>query len=311
MNRVSDILDDLAEADSVAHDLRRLAEADPRDDIVAINLDAVRRRRADLERKLRTLLAAHQVDLIRYRVELFDGSAPTAIAIARSIVLFQTLVTAAFDAIRTAPKRLYQPSHENLRMSSLSFARMPGGNADIHFTIANDRLLLIESDLDEAFGLVFDLLMSRAKTMLRNIAARGGIASIAAAHAWAENAVQYGLTTTIAWRKASDDEQRVVTLSHSDALLFRTAIDSVSDETVDEVDRRCELLALDDVSGTFRIEVSGGETISGILADSFPRGGSWTTRHWYTAVLHRAMRVRYANGEETVRWMLRRLIPEG
>jgi hypothetical protein len=310
MSRVSDILDDLAEADSVAHDLRRLAEADPRDDIVTINLDSVKRRRADLERKLRTLLATRQLDLIRYRVELFDGSAPPAIAIARSIVLLQTLVTAAFDAIRSTPKRLYQPAHENVRMSSLSFARAPGGNADIHFTIPNDRLLLLASDLDETFGLVFDLLMSRAKTMFRNIAARGGIALVTAAHAWAENAVQYGLTTTIAWRKASD-EQRVVTLSHSDALLFKTAIETVSDETVDEVDRQCELLALDDASGTFRIEVAGGETISGILADGFPRGGSWTTRHWYTAILHRAMRVRYANGEETVRWTLRRLIPEG
>ena len=64
-------------------------------------------------------------------------------------------------------------------------------------------------------------------------------------------------------------------------------------------------------SGTFRIEVSGGETITGVLAEGFPRGGSWTTRHWYTAVLLRAMRVRYATGEETVRWSLRRLIPEG
>lgn len=310
MSRVSDILDDLAEADAVAHDLRRLAEADPRDDIVTINLDSVKRRRADLERKLRTLLATRQVDLIRYRVDLFDGSAPPAIAIARSIVLFQTLVTAAFDAIRSTPKRLYHPSHENIRMSSLSFARAPGGNADIHFTIPNDRLLLLASDLDETFGLVFDLLMSRAKTMLRNIGARGGIASVAAAHAWAENAVQYGLTTTIAWRKASD-EQRAVTLSHSDALLFKTAIEAVSDETVEEIDRPCELLALDDASGTFQMEVSGGDTISGILADGFPRGGSWTTRHWYTAILHRAMRVRYANGEETVRWTLRRLIPEG
>jgi hypothetical protein len=310
MSRISDILDDLAEADTVAHELRRLPEAEPRDQIVTINLDAVIRRRADLERELGTLLATRQLDLIRYRVELFDGSAPPAIAIARSIVLFQTLVTAAFDAIRSTPKRLYQPSHENVRMSSLSFARAPGGSAAIHFTIPNDRLLLLASDLDEAFGLVFELLMARAKTMFRNIATRAGIASVTAAHAWAENAVQYGLTTTIAWRKASD-ERRVITLSHSDALLFKTAIDAVSDETVEDVDRQCELLALDDATGTFRIEVSGGETIAGTLAEGFPRGGSWTTRHWYTAVLLRAMRVRYATGEETVRWSLRRLIPEG
>lgn len=310
MSRISAIIDDLAEADTVAHALRRLAEAEPRDEIITINLDAVKRRRADLERELAALLATRQHDLIGYRVELFDGSAPSAVAIARSIVHFQTLVTAAFDAIRSGPKRLYHPSHENVRMSLLSFARTPGGGAAIHFTIPNDRLLLLASDLDETFGLVFDLLMTRTKTMFRDIATRAGIASVTAAHAWADNAVQYGLTTTVAWRKASD-ERRVISLSHSDALLFRTAIDAVSDEAVEEIDRPCELLAIDETAGTFRIEAAGGETITGTLADGFPRGGNWTTRHWYTAVLLRAMRVRYASGEVTVRWSLRQLIPEG
>lgn len=309
MSRISDIIDDLAEVDIVSQALRRLAETEPQDEIVAINLDAVLRRRADLERRLGSLLATRQVDLIRYRVELFDGSDPSALAAARSIVLFQKLVTAAFDAIRSGPKRLYRPSAENARLSSLSFARGPGGSAAIHFTIPNDRLLILESDLDEAFGVVFDLLMTRAKTMFRNIASRAGIASVTAAHEWAENAVLYGLTTTIAWRKASD-ERRVISLSHSDALLFKTAIEAVSDETVEEVDRPCELLALDDAAGTFRINLSGGDTIAGILAEGFPRGGSWTTRHWYTAVLQRAVRIRYATGEEAVRWSLRRLTPE-
>lgn len=309
MTRIPDILDDLAEADAVAHELHRLAEAEPRDEIVAINLDAVMRRRRDLERDLGTLLTTQQLDLVRYRVELFDGSDPPAVAVARSIVLFQTLVTAVFDAIRTAPKRLHHPSHENMRMSSLSFARAPGGSAAIHFAIPNDRLLVLETDLDETFGLIFELLMARSKTMLRSIAARAGIASVSAAHAWADNAVQHGLTTTIAWRKASD-ERRMIALSHSDALLFKTAIEAVNDETVEEVDRQCELLSIDENMGTFRIEVSG-ETIAGTLADGFPRRGNWTTRHWYTAVLLRAVKVRYATGEEIVRWSLRRLIPEG
>ena len=85
MNRLPDLLDDLAEADTVGHALRRLAEAEPRDPIATINLDAVMRRRRDLERELGALLGVEQLDLIRYRVELFDGSAPPAAAIARSV----------------------------------------------------------------------------------------------------------------------------------------------------------------------------------------------------------------------------------
>ena len=232
MNRLPDLLDDLAEADTVGQALRRFAEAEPRDPIATINLDAVMRRRRDLERELGALLGREQHDLIRYRIELSDGTAPPAAAVSRSVLLFQTLVTAAFDAIRTVPKRLYQPSNENVRLSSLSFASPPAGQTAIHFTIPNDRLLIVESDLDAAFAIVFELLTARAKTMFRNIAVRAGIASVAAAYAWAENAAQHGLTTTITWRKASD-ERRTISISHSDALLFRTAIEAIADEAVE------------------------------------------------------------------------------
>ncbi len=307
MNRLPDLLEDLAEADAVGHALRRFVEAEPRDPIATINLDAVMRRRRDLERELGALLGEEHHDLIRYRIDLFDRSAPPAAAVARSVLLFQSLVTAAFDAIRTAPKRLYQPSNENVRMSSLSFASVPGRRTEIHFTIPNERLLILESDLDITFGVVFELLAARAKTLFRNIAARAGIASVAAAYAWAENAAQHSLTTTITWRKASD-ERRTISLSHSDALLFKTAVEAITDDAVEPLECDCELISIDEAAATFRIENADGETISGGLADGFPRGGSWTTRRWYTAVLHRATRVRYATGEEIVRWSLRGLI---
>jgi hypothetical protein len=310
MSGIGNLLDDLAESDRVALELRRLAETALQDDVLTVNLDAVKRRRSDLEHQLGSLLRTHQLDLIRYRLELFDGSAPSAIAVARSIVQFQNLVTTVFDAVRSGAKRHPHPSHENTRMSALSFANPLGAKAGIHFTIANDRLLAIASELDEAFALIFELLMARTKSALRAIAARAGIASVTAAHAWAEVAVQYGLTVTIGWRKTSDERSSVM-LSHSDALLFKTAIEAVSEEAFTEVDRPCELMAIDESAGTFRIEATGGEVIAGTLGEGFPRGGNWTTHHWYTAVLHRAMRIRYANGEETVRWSLRRLILEG
>ena len=308
MTRLPDLLDDLAETDSVGHALRRLAEAEPRDPIATVNLDAVMRRRKDLERELGALLGVEQRDLIRYRLELFDGSAPPAAAVARSVLLFQSLVTTVFDAIRTGPKRVYHPSNESVRLSSLNFASAPAGKPEMHFTIPNDRLLIVESDLDTAFGIVFELLTARAKTMFRNIAVRAGVASVAATYAWADNAAQHSLTTTITWRKASD-ERRTISLAHSDALLFKTAVEAITDDAVEPVECDCELLSIDEAAATFRIENADGVTLSGELAHGFPRGESWSTRRWYVAILHRATRVRYATGEEIVRWSLRALNP--
>jgi hypothetical protein len=308
MMLLSDILDDMADADSVAAELRRLAEAAPRDEVLRINLDAVARRRRDLERRMARLLGAQQLDLVQYRVGLFDGAPPPAATLARSLLLFQALVTSIFDAVRTVPKRRYAPSNENIRLSAFNLAAVPGDRGTMGLTILNDRLLLIESDLDIAFGLLFDLLQARAKTMLRQIAATAGIASVSAGHAWADHAAQHGLTTTIIWRKP-DEARRSVTLSHSEALLLKTAIEAVADEAVEQIERDCELAAIDDGAGTFRVTTADGETIAGSLADSFPRGRGWMSRHWYVAVLTRATRIRYATGEETVRWQLRALVP--
>ncbi len=309
MNRLPDILNDLADADEVAAELRRLAEARPKDDIIPVNLAAVVRRRRDLERKLGSILNAGQFDLVRYRVEQFDGSVPPAAAVARSILLFQSLVTSVFDGLRTAPKRRHSPSAESVRLSAMTFAAAPTDSAAVWFTVPNERLLVLHSDLDTTFGLVFELLAARSRTMLRQLAERTGIASVTAAHAWAENAVQYGLTTTIGWRKASDERHSIM-LSHSDALLLKAAIDAVSDQEVEDVHCDCELTGIDEGSGTFRVRTADGEEIAGSLGEGFPRGMSWETRRWYSALLVRAERIRYADGEVTTRWTLRNLIPQ-
>jgi len=308
VSRIAEIAEGLSDADAVAEELRRMQESHPEDTTLAINRDAVLRRRGDLEAELGRLLAGEQADLVRYRVELFDGSDAPVLGVARSIVLFQTLLTAVFDAVRGKPKRLYQPSAENIRLSSLHFARAPSAGAAIHFVIPNDRLLALESELDVAFDLMFELFDARAKTLIRDIATRAGIASVAAAHAWAANAALHGLTTTISWRKRKGD-RRSVTIGHGEALLFRTAIEAVADEAAEPRSVECEIVAIDEAARSFRLLLPDKSLVAGQIADGFPFGGRWTMRHWYMADLLRATRVHYATGEETVRWSLRGLRP--
>ena len=306
MSRIAEVIESMAEADAVADELRRARERDPDDGALAINRDAVLRRRADLEAELGLLLHAEQLDLLRYRVEQVDGSDAPVLGVARSIVLFQTLLTTVFDAVRAGPRRRSEPSSENIRLSSLNFARPPSAGSAIHFLIANDRLLALESDLDVALELMFELLDARAKTIIRDVAARAGVASVAAAHAWAGNAVQHGLTTTISWRKKKSD-RRSVTFSHSEALLYRTAIEAVTDDSSEVVSIDCEIISLDEAARSFRLRLSDKSIITGQIADGFPLSGRWGLRHWYRAELLRATRLHYATGEESVRWSLRGL----
>lgn len=308
MSRLADLIEGISEADALAAELRLAAENDPADTTLPINIEAVSRRRNDLERQLAKVLTQVQMDLVRYRVEQFDGSEAPAIAVAQSIVLFQTLLTAVFDAVRSGPKRLYQPSAENVRLSTLHFATAPAGSEAIHFIIANDRLLAMESDLDVAFDLMFELFGARARTLIRDVAARAGVAAVAAAHAWAGNAVHHGLTTTVGWRKRNN-ERRSLMLGHSEALLFRTSIEAVVDEASQPLALECEILTLDEDARSFRILLADKSLVAGQISDSFAFGGRWTLRHWYIADLLRATRIHYATGDEVVRWSLRGLTP--
>ena len=308
MSRLGDLLEGLAETDAVVGDLRQLGEIAPADPTVPINLDAALRRRSDLEDELAALLSRQQLDLLRYRAEQFDGSNVPAAHVARSIVLFQTLITAVFDAVRVGPKRHYLPPPESQRLSALQFAQAPGASDAIHLVIPNEGLLAIESDVDATLDLVFDLFAARTKPAIRTIAARAGIASVTAARAWADNAVQHGLTTTISWRRRKESP-RTITFSHSEALLFRTAIDAVADGAVEPRTEQCELLAIDEIARTFRLIRFGGAMIVGDIADDFPPEGHWTTRRWYLADLVRVERIHYGTGEETVHWSLRALSP--
>ena len=308
MTRLDGVLEHLAEADVVAGELRALRESRPEDLATAVNLESVLRRRGDLEHELRALLSWQQLELVTYRVEQFDGSDAPAAAVASSILTFQALITSAFDALRAGPKRTYQPSSENQRLSALQFGRAPGAREAIQLTIPNERLLGVETVLDMALDLVFELFAARGKVLIRNLAARVGIATVTAARAWAENAVQHGLTTAITWHRPSD-KPRTVAFSHSEALLFRTAIDAVADDTVQPRREECELVSIDESARTFRLVLANGTMVAGDLTDSFPPGGHWTTRRWYVADLLRADRIRYGSGAEDVRWSLRGLSP--
>ncbi len=110
MTSLADLLIDLRDTDLTLHDLHDLADGRNGDDIVRVNIEAVAKRRRDLERQLDAALRIDQLDLIRYRIERESGDEAPAAAAARSIVLFQEVTTAVFDAVRDGPKRRYAPT---------------------------------------------------------------------------------------------------------------------------------------------------------------------------------------------------------
>jgi hypothetical protein len=216
-------------------------------------------------------------------------------------------VTAVFDALRSSvPKLRYRPSPESIELSSLGFASARPGSVSIALHIPNERLLAGQSQLDETFAKVFEVLSTRHQDGFRNLVSSIGVASISKAFAWAEVSALYGLDTSIRWGKAVQASHKL-TISHSDAVYMRDSIEATSDESEEDLWLECILEGIDPVLPYFHIIRHDGTSISGKTSPDFPHT-QWTTRRAYVANLTRRSTVKFATGEERTIWTLKQLI---
>ena len=309
MTSLEQLLQQLRDTDFAVDRLEREIGDHREDQLYLLNAEAVKKRRNDLERRLHDELRSTQSDLVEYHVMRTGPQRYPALAVAKAISGFQELVTAVFDAIRTTPKQRYRPSADNIELSTLDFAMaLPVGSVVVSMSIENERLIVLQSELDQTFERVFKILKTKDSEELRAIASEVGIASISKAHDWAESAAQYGLSTSIVVRK-DQENQSVFEISNVEALALKEAIEEKSEKTVVPDIVSGELVGIDvELPNTyFHIKTVDGRNLDGKLADTFPVNQEWAVHVHYIARLLRVTTVKYATGEEKIEWLLAEL----
>lgn len=307
MSELQQLLDNLQDADGTFVALERAARERPGDEILQFNLRSIARRQSDLLRRIDFNLHVTQNEICRYRVVRDWSETYPAKAVAESLSKFQDLVTSVFDALRTAPKRRYRPSPENVDLSSLNFAGAAAGSVIVTLSIPNDRLLAGETVLDRTFQLVERTLEAKDSEQLHALAAEVGIATITKAYAWADANVSFGLDTSIAWGKHYMAEHKFA-VSRAEAQAIKDLIENKSDEKIDHVEMDCVLVGFDGPRSYFHVQKIGEkEDITGDLGPSVTH--SWTTDQPYRARMLRRSQIKYATGEEKVSWTLIDLLP--
>ena len=309
MTQIRTIISDLQDTDLTIERLLTLAQATgDEDEITQFNIESIKRRRADLERKLNYELGREQADVVEYKIERVETGNYPAKAIASSIMTFQDLITAVFDAIRTTPKKAYKPSPASIELSAMDFAGARAGSVVVAMSIHNDRLLAVKSELDHTFDLAIALLRARTDVELRELVNRVGVASISKAYSWAENSAEYGLDTSISWSKALPHEGPMA-ITKQQALALKEAIEATSDEEISSHTYDCELIGIDDDTSYFHIKTVEGVETKGNISNEFPKGLQWITHVKYSVFLSKSTRIKYSTGEERERWTLTALEP--
>lgn len=306
MTSLERILSELRDTDATLAELKSLAAAAPRDEIVSINIHAVDRRRDFLERQLSSLLLRSQMDLIDYHLEHRDGSRCSATGVFESIAAFQAMLTVIFDALpASATGGDDAPAAE---LVTLAFSGGSPNSAAIVLGLLNDRLLLMPSAAEAALEAALALLTADATARLRLLAREHGVAAVAACRRWADASVRNDFAIALRWRKAGEFE-RVIRIPLNRAWVLRNMIDELRDEQTETVECDGEVIGIDHFSGDFRLETAGGTVISGRLSPDFAREGKVSLRGIYSATLLRNATLRYGTATTTERWELLALRP--
>lgn len=309
MSKLRDILDDMREVDGIISRLERAAEAHPDDEISRFNAGSFLKRRNDLVRRLNDQLRQEQADLIEYRMQRPAGSNYPVRAVTNALGAFQELLTAVFDTVRSgAPKRRYRPSNDSINLSTLDFASARSGSMVLSLSVPNERLLLVESELDRAFSDVFTILRARTGDEFRQLVGRVGVASISKVYQWADANATYGIDTRIRWGK-SQVETREFFVSRSEAGVIRDILAETSEEETTPAEISGVLLGFNAHSEDFQLKSFDEVSISGKLSDSFPVGDRWIINAAYKARLTRTATIKFSTGEETERWVLQDMSP--
>ncbi len=307
MSKLRRLIDDLQETDGLVSRLNAAMSASPDDEILRINTESVQKRRDDLVRRLDQTLHNQQHDFVGYNIMRQVTSYP-AIAVADSVRAFQELVTCIFDALRGTPKPQYRPSAENVALSTLDFVGAREGSVAVSLHIPNERMMVVESDMDMTFGRLFQLLSSRQQAEFRDLVPKIGVSSITRAYRWASVSAQFGLDTSVQWGRSLRDLKRI-SISHDDALKMKAAIEETSDENEDDFEYDCILEGIDPGEQYFHLITTDGTNIKGETSDVFPRT-EWTVSRPYRALLVCKTTVKFATGQIDEKWTLKALIPK-
>lgn len=303
MTEVQALLSDIGRVGELVAAYEKRTRADDGDIAASLALVSYRRHQAQLEERLRDLLGEKHADYVGYKISRARGASVPARAVAESLLKFQDLVTAAFDAFRSGPKKRYRPSVENSELSQLDFAVALPGSVDVSMTIDNERRMLIESDFDVVFRELLGLLGDEREEAVLDASKKLGIATISKLHDWADVGAKYEIETELKWSKdAFSFEKQIVSADRASRI--RDLIERTVDEKTELIELRVTLEGFDRLDGTFHVTTAGDEEFKGKLSEDFRSVGDLKIPGQYTASLSVTRSIKYATGEETERWLL-------
>jgi hypothetical protein len=304
MNDLLDILDKLQDTDATIARLREDLAAYPNIATLRLEAESLQKRRGHLEAQLLAISEDQGIDICNYRF-LPEKARPKLAGLAGALLHYQTLVTLFYDAIKNGPKAKARISAETVEQTAFEFAYAYVGSIGFMLTIPNDRLMLIESDLDASIHTVFEVAKAQKPEEILAYALRYGRGPIKTLYDWASDHVRSGLSADIEWRRGKLTREKVSIQKPEFENLQRTIL-MTSEEQHEEIVIEGTLVGADIVGRSFHLRPDHGDDISG---RAITLGGSVLLGTRYRATIRKTVQIVYATEEEKTSYELLDLLP--
>lgn len=228
-----------------------------------LSVSSLYQKQESLQAEFDQISADQGLDVCRYRLIPENGSSYDLRAVSTALKDFQELVTIIYDSVRSGkPKNRMKTGVRAVRESSFDFGYVFAGSLGFVFSIPNERLLAVETQLDMAIKKTFDLIKLQEVELVTEFAENVGAAPIRKAYTWAENHISAGLTADLKWQREGQDRASVL-VQPTEFIRFTETIDKLGDEITRRLDGPGILLGADTKSKRFHVVLDSGQDLRG------------------------------------------------
>jgi len=306
MNRLLELRERLRDTSAAIARLERAVLEEPGAPSLMVIAESLRKRQSVLESEYAAEADALGVDICTYRI-FGDNDRQTLRALVQTLGDFQSLVSTVYDAVKSrVPKIRARMSAEVVAETEFGFGYVSPGSVSVVLTIPNQRLLGIESELDESIAGIARMAKARDSTEVLEFAKKFGAASIRALYTWAHDHDELGLGAEIEWRRNQIIRNQLLTQQPEFRRLHET-IARTSDETITDLEIDGTLVGADIPRKTFHMRLDNGEDIRGSFEDAISEKQRAELPKRYKAIIVKREQVKYSTEEHIVSYYLTKL----
>jgi hypothetical protein len=304
MTELATTLIELREIEAEISRVDGLIAKHPQYESLLLDRTSLLKRQNSLEQAFAALADHEMIDVCRYSFIPEESDRYPLLSLTKILTEFQELVTTVFDAVKTGkPKSRATHNAEIVQQSSFDFGYAAAGSLRIALMVPNERLLLVESDLDRSIDLVFQAMEAKEVKEISDLTPVIGIAAVKKLYQLADDHAKYALSADIQWRRNGEIRKRVV-VQPPEFENLRAEINKKSEKSVEPITLRGRLVGLDVELGSFHMTFAEGDDISGKLAPTYTGGKPAEVPGNYTAKLLKETVIHYSTQEDRVSYQL-------